>query len=247
MIAQFQRLVLAFQLMTRLPMPAVPYSAEAMAESAAYFPLVGLLVGGCAALVRIVLRTHLPASLAVLAVLLTTVLLTGALHEDGMADAADAFGAGGAREKILQILKDSRIGSYGALALIFSVGARYVLLLSLPESRFTAYAICAHVLCRWTALPLAMWLPAANDGVGQGSKLAGQVPLRTLMIGSALAALICFPLLRAHLIAPLLVSGLVVVLTGIYYKRRIGGITGDCFGATNQLTEIAVYLCGVIH
>ncbi|HEY4354666.1 MAG TPA: adenosylcobinamide-GDP ribazoletransferase [Acidobacteriaceae bacterium] len=239
--------VLAFQLLTRIPMPAVTYTPEAMAGSAAFFPLVGLVVGACAVLVRFALKPHLPAALVAIAVLLATILLTGALHEDGLADAADAFGAGGSREHMLQILKDSRIGSYGALALLFSVGVRCLLLLAMPDDRFVAYVVCAHVLCRWTAAPLAFALPPAREGAGQGSQLAGKTSLTSLLVSNIFAAAIAVYLLRAHCIAPLLAMLVVTGLSGWYYRRRLGGITGDCFGATNQLTEIAIYLCGVVH
>lgn len=239
--------VLAFQLLTRIPMPRVEFTPAAMAGSPAFFPIVGLVVGGCAALIHRVLRPHLPAMLTAAAILLTAILLTGALHEDGLADAADAFGAGGSRERMLQILKDSRIGSYGALALLFSVGVRCMLLLTLPDNRFVAYVLCAHVLCRWTAAPLAFALSPAREGTGQGSQLAGKTSFLSLLTASVFALAVGVYFLRMQFAAPLLATLAVTALTGVYYRRKLGGITGDCFGATNQLAEIAIYLCGVVH
>ena len=239
------RIALAFQLLTRLPIPGSVYTPAAMAGSAAFFPLVGLFVGIVSVAVYHALQAHAPASISALAMLLAVTLLTGALHEDGLADAADAFGAGGPRDRILAILKDSRIGSYGALALIFSIGARWALLAALPAGRLAAYVITAHVLCRWSMVPLAVWLPSAREG--QGAQLAGRTPVHALLTATLLAIAIPAYLLRTHAIAPIAVTVAITLASGLFYRARLGGITGDCFGATNQLSEIAVLLCGVLH
>jgi len=185
-------------------------------------------------------------------VLVYLALLTGCLQEDGLADAADGFGgsAGRSREKILLILRDSRIGSYGSVALTLSLLGRILLLSSIPLPLITPYLITAHVLCRWTPLPLSYFLPAARHNVaegfdGQGARIAKLTSTGTLVVGTLYSFGIAVYLLRIHAIAPILVASALVLFTGLYYKRRIGGITGDCFGATIQLAEIGAYLCGV--
>jgi adenosylcobinamide-GDP ribazoletransferase len=172
------------------------------------------------------------------------------LHEDGLADAADGFGGGSSREQILIILKDSRIGSYGGAALTLSLFARVLLLASLPLTQIPQYLIAAHVLCRWTTLPLSYYLVSARSqqdqaGAGQGARIARLTTRGTLLIGSLFTLAICIWLLRTHAAAAIVATILVTLLSGLYFQRRIDGVTGDCFGATNQLAEIAVYLTGL--
>jgi adenosylcobinamide-GDP ribazoletransferase len=237
----------AFQFLTRLPLSRLPYDADALSRSAKYFPLVGLLIGVLGSVIYLWLGRHLPATIAALFTLVFFVLATGGLHEDGLADVADAFGGGWNREQILAILKDSRIGTFGTLALLVSVGLRVLLLANLPLNRFAAYVISGHVLCRWTALPLGYALASARESSGQGARIARQISIGSLAIGSVLTVIIVAYSLRWAMWSPIVSTLLVTVASGLYYWRRIGGVTGDCFGATNQLAEIAVYLCGVWH
>jgi adenosylcobinamide-GDP ribazoletransferase len=234
----------AFQFLTRISVIPVEYQPDTLSRAAAYFPLVGLAVGAAAVLLHLLLVPHLSRLICALAVVIFLVLITGGLHEDGLADVADAFGGGWDREQILRILKDSRIGSFGAIALALSLGARCLLIASLPLSRFVGFMISAQVLCRWTALPLGYFLQSARED-GQGARIARKVGGTSLIIGTVLAFGIAAVLLRARCWSVVVVAIIVTFLTRIYYHRRIGGVTGDCFGATIQLTEIAVYLCGV--
>ena len=237
----------AFQFLTRLPLTRLPYDTDALARSAKYFPLVGLPIGILGSILYLWLLRHLPTAMAALLTLAFFVLATGGLHEDGLADVADAFGGGWNREQILAILKDSRIGTFGTLALVFSLGLRLLLIASLPLDRFAAYVISGHVLCRWTALPLGYALASARESSGQGVRIARQISGASLALGTLLTLAIVGYALRWATWAPILSALVVTFFSGRYYSRRIGGVTGDCFGATNQLTEIAVYLCGVWH
>jgi adenosylcobinamide-GDP ribazoletransferase len=238
-------LLVAFQFLTRLPISHIPYQPDSLSRSAKFFPLVGLVISFGATVLQRFLTPHLNRALVALLVLTFLVLITGGLHEDGLADTADAFGGGWNREQILTILKDSRIGSFGALALILSVLARFLLLSILPLNRFTAFVISAHVLCRWTALPLSYFLPSASPSNGQGARITQKISPASLLMGTLLSFAIVFYLMRTEFWIPVLAALLIAALSGLYYFRRIGGVTGDCFGATNQLTEIAVYFCGV--
>ena len=239
----------ALQFLTRIPVPSQPYVVDSLARSVKFFPLVGVVVGGGAALLHLLIAPHLPRAIAALLVLLYLVLVTGCLTEDGLADAADGFGGGRDREQILLILRDSRIGSYGAAALTLSLLCRLLLISSLPIIQVAPYLIAAHVLCRWTTVPLSYCLPAARpkgaDGSdGQGARIASLTSAGTLAGGTLFSFAAAAILLRSHAIAPIVCVTALTLLTGLYYKRRIGGITGDCFGATIQLAEIGVYLCG---
>ena len=239
----------AFQFLTQLPLSQVPYDPNALSRSAKFFPLVGAVIGVLGSVLYLWLVRHVPAAVAALLTLALFVLVTGGLHEDGFADVADAFGGGWGREQILAILKDSRIGTFGTLALLVSVGLRLLLLANLPLDRFTAYLISGQVLCRWTALPLGYALPSAREpsSPSQGARLANQISIGSLAIGSVLTVIIVAYLLRWSVWSPITSILVVTGASGLYYWRRIGGMTGDCFGATNQLAEIAVYLCGVWH
>jgi len=226
-------------------MPSVTFEEDSLSRSVKFFPLVGLAVGSGAALLQSILIVHLARPLTAFVVLTYLVLITGCLHEDGLADTADGFGGGWTKERVLAILRDSRIGSYGAIALVLSLLARYLLLASLPMERFIAYVISAHVLCRWSSLPLSYFLPPAREQEGQGARIAKLTSFSSLLFGSALSTAIVIFALRRSSVAPLLVAPLIVLVSGWFYNKKIGGITGDCFGATNQLTEIAIYFCGV--
>ena len=241
-----EELLVSFQFLTQLPISRIAYHPDSLSRSAKFFPVVGLVIGLGASLLQHVLAPYLNRTLVAFLVLTFLVLVTGGLHEDALADTADAFGGGWNREQVLTILKDSRIGSFGALALVLSVLARFLLLSILPMHRFTALVVSAHVLCRWTTLPLSYFLrPARESDDGQGARIARKISPASLLIGSLLSFAVVLDLMRREFWIPVIVAFGITGLSGLYYFRRIGGVTGDCFGATNQLTEIAVYFCGV--
>ena len=241
-----EELQVAFQFLTRLPISRIAYHPDSLSRSAKFFPVVGLVVGVGASVLQHILTPHLNRMLVALLILTFLVLITGGLHEDALADTADAFGGGWNREQVLTILRDSRIGSFGALALALSVLARFLLLSILPINRFTALVVSAHVLCRWTTLPLSYFLrPARQSDDGQGARIARKISPASLLTGSLLSLAIVIYLMRREFWIPVVVALGMTASSGLYYFRRIGGVTGDGFGATNQLTEIAVYFCGV--
>jgi adenosylcobinamide-GDP ribazoletransferase len=243
-------LLTAVQFLTRLPVPSAPYERDSLARAVKFFPIVGLLIGSGSLLLYRLLTLHLPLTIVALLVVIYLVAITGGLHEDGLADSVDGFGGGSERERVLEIMRDSRIGTYGAASLALSLLARVLLIASLPRVQVAGYLIVAPVLSRWTTLPLSFFLSPARERSetqidGQGARIAHLTSPASLFVGSLFAFVIAFGLLHIRALAPVLVSIGVTLVTALYYKHRIGGVTGDCFGATNQLTEIAVYLCGV--
>lgn len=239
-----RELLAGIQFLTRLPVPAYRFEPDMVMGAAKFYPIVGALVGLPAVAIERLLRGHLPVTVVAAAVLVSFVVITGGMHEDGLADTADGLGAGGERKRVLDIMRDSRIGSFGTLAIVFSVLCRWALLSAIAPGRFAFYVLSAQVLCRWTALPLAHFLPSARkDGLGE--KLAHKVSLAALAIGSALALAIVGLCLRIRMLAPVAAVLAVTIASGLWYRAKLGGITGDCFGASNQLAEIAVYLCAV--
>ena len=240
-----EEIATAFQFLTRVPIPTFVWSPDGLSRSAKFFPLVGLAIGTAAAILHLWLSPHFPTGMVSMLIVLFTVLVTGGLHEDGLADVADAFGGGRNRDQILSILKDSRIGTYGAIALIFSVASRVLLLAVIPGNKFARYVISAQVLCRWTILPLGLMLPAARKREGQGARLAKRISFMSVTAGTLIAFGLAIFLLRMDSVGPVLFVLLLTLFSGLYYRWRIEGITGDCFGATIQLAEVAVYVCGV--
>jgi adenosylcobinamide-GDP ribazoletransferase len=239
-------LLIAVQFLTRLPVPRGLATSEAeLGQAAAFFPLVGVIVGGGGALLHVALTALLPPSTCVLLVLIYAALITNGFHEDGLADAFDGFGGGWERERILEIMRDSRIGTFGALALILLVLAKYNLLAALEPTQVWRWLIVAHTAARWTTLPLCIWLPYAREE-GRGKLVAQRVDYGAAVIATLtlLVTLLLLPWLVAAL--ALAVVAAASAASGWYYSRRIQGITGDCLGATNQITEIALYLVAVM-
>jgi len=247
-------LLTAVQFLTRVRVPSIPYERDSLARAVKFFPIVGFLIGLGSVFLYFGLAPHLPLPIIGLLIVVYLVSITGCLHEDGLADSADGFGGGWEPEQVLRIMRDSRIGTYGAAALVLSLLARVLLIASLPRTQVGAYLIAAPVLSRWTTLPLSFYLAPARDEDrdhvhgqfdGQGARIARLTTLGNLLIGSLLTFVVVFALLRIRAFVPVLVCAGVTLVTALYYQRRIGGITGDCFGATNQLAEIAVYFCGL--
>jgi adenosylcobinamide-GDP ribazoletransferase len=244
MMGVIQDLALAVQFMTRVPVRSRGLDPARLSRASAWFPVVGLLVGGVAALAYMLLVAHVTRPLATLIAVLVMVMITGGLHEDGLADCADAFGGGWTRDDKLRIMKDSRIGSFGAIALFLSLAGRVLLLATMPAGAVVGYMISAQVLTRCTPLLLSVLLKPARELEGQGRRVAGATSWITVALGTAMALALTALILRASVWQPILAVAIVTAASGLYYERRLGGITGDCMGTTIQLSEIAVYFCG---
>ncbi len=228
-------LATAFALLTRLPVGRFASAEPARAVWA--YPLAGGVVGAIGAAVMAMARAAgMPPALAAIWALAALLLATGALHEDGLADTADAFGGGRDRARKLEIMRDSRIGSFGALALLVTTALRIAAVAALPSG---VVLIATGALGRAALLlPLAM-LPAARaDGLGASLRRvqAGRIALgAALGGGAAFAVLAPGPAVLACLSAAL-VGGAMTWLA----RRQIGGYTGDVLGATSVLAECVV-------
>jgi adenosylcobinamide-GDP ribazoletransferase len=239
----------AVQFLTRVPVSLAAFDSNSLARSVKFFPVVGFLIGASAALVHLLLTPHLQRVTTAFFVIVYLVLITGCFHEDGLADAADGLGGGWSRDQVLTIFRDSRIGSYGGTALTLSLIGRVLLLSQLPLSVVPQYLIAAHVLCRWTTLPLSFFLPPARaqseeSADGQGARIARLTTRGALVAGSLFSFAVVIALLRGRAAFAIGAAIAISFLSGAYYRKRISGVTGDCFGATNQIAEIAVYVCG---
>ncbi|HZE70770.1 MAG TPA: adenosylcobinamide-GDP ribazoletransferase [Pyrinomonadaceae bacterium] len=241
-----RRFFIALQFLTRLPVPRALNSSETdIGKAAAFFPLIGVIVGGGAALVFVVLQRVLPLPASVFCAIVFAVFITNGFHEDGLADSFDGFGGGWTKDRVLEIMRDSRIGTYGTLALIFVILGKFNFLSLLPQGQIWRWLIVAHTASRWTTLPLCAWLPYAR-AEGQGKLVAKQVGAVEVVTATITLLLVLILVPWQAALAALLVTTLVTLLSGLHFRARLQGITGDCLGATNQLTEIALYLTAVI-
>jgi adenosylcobinamide-GDP ribazoletransferase len=244
----------AFVFLTRLPVGGFPYGAADHAWAPAYFPLVGFSVGLLSAL-PIVLTERLGALVTALCVLFFSTYLTGAFHEDGLADSADAlFGAHGPK-RIFEILKDSRIGTYGASALVFSFSLRAACLASLLGGELRPGAFRGHeallcwpwvsTLARLGPIWLMAFLPYVSPEGAKGSQVAkgggaAQVAVATLSTALITLGVFWLGVSPARVFAAALLLVIVTWWTGRRYQRATGGFTGDFLGATEQLLEVGM-------
>ncbi len=234
------RLLGALQFLTVLP---IHRSTCAPGEAAAYFPLVGAGIGLMAAGAHLLLAKGVAEPINAIFTVLAMVLLSGALHEDGLADCADAFGGQRPPDKILAILKDSRIGAFGALALIFSIGLRWQAIAQ-TGSHLLETLVAAGALSRASQVGLAWVTPPAGEGSGKLFALTLTTPraLTAILLAAALAAplgVIAFPAFVG--------SAGITLIARDFFERRLGGVNGDCCGALSQIVEgFVLLLCASI-
>lgn len=266
--------LLALQFFTRIPVAGrlaawVGFSPEMLRASAAHFPgvgwLVGLLVAGLSGLLLAALPGGGFAPLIVATIgTAFGVLLTGAFHEDGLADVADGLGGSLQSERALEIMKDSRVGAFGAIAIVMALLVKVALvahLASMDDGLMCAGLFLAHVVSRTWPLLLIRLLPHVGDAAGSKSKpLADQISLPVLAVAWVwcIAAFVLVVWLQeslqwvvsaelaanfeAGLVGALAASALAFVWMGRWFAKRLQGFTGDCLGATQQICELAFYL-----
>ena len=232
----------AFVFLTRIPVGGFPYSDDEWRWAPAFFPFVGLVLGAALGGIDRGLQS-LGALAAALCTVGVSLLATGAFHEDGFADTSDALGGGFDREKILLILKDSRIGAYGAAALVLSIAGRAVLIARLGEAAMFALPLVgmaarAAPLWQIVALPYVATPQSRSRGVTRAG--SAQAVVATMWAIAAAAALVWTGRLStARASATFVAMAIVTLVTGLRYARRLGGMTGDFLGATEQLCELA--------
>ena len=245
---EYQYLLAAIQFFTRIPLPvSTAHDSVSLNHALKYFPLVGWLIGAVCAAAFYLAATTWPAGVAVVISMALGVLLTGALHEDGFADSCDGFGGGWDKPRVLAIMKDPRIGNFAAIGLVLILLLKALLLMEIAAESQQLVLIAllfAHSTSRFWVLPLPWLLDYARDD--DSSKSAPMVEAK--FSGGMLAyssLFVLLPLLYLGL-APLwyafFFAGLAALAAGLYFRRRIRGYSGDCLGATQQVTEVVIYL-----
>ncbi len=253
-MTELRRFLIALGYFTRLPIPAwVGWSAAELNRATRYFPLVGLLVGGICAAVLWAALQFWPAGVAVLLAMLGGLLLTGAFHEDGLADSADGFGGGWETARVLAIMKDSRIGTYGTCALVIALLLKFASLSALGSAALLALPL-VHTLSRVPPLLITAGMAYVREddssrakpvaeGLGAAEWLTGSLlGIAPLVVALALGLLT--PIRALALLAAVTLAGLVCAR---YFRQRIGGYTGDALGAAQQVCELSGYLVLAAH
>ena len=245
----------ALMFYTRISVPKwiklgnVPYNNEMLNKATIYFPVIGWIVGSICGLVfyvsSLIFSTN--PEIPILLSMVAGVLTTGAFHEDGFADVCDGFGGGWTKEKILEIMKDSRVGTYGSVGLILIFGLKFFSLEVFDNQTLVWTLIVAHSLSRFVALSFIFTLDyVREDALSRAKPIAKKLPLNDLLIALILAILPLFIyiIITKNFFLLLIIPPLVLLHLYLkyYFKKWIGGYTGDCLGATQQLAEVIIYL-----
>ncbi|MBL0741014.1 adenosylcobinamide-GDP ribazoletransferase [Chryseolinea lacunae] len=239
----------AIMFYTRIPCPKwVTHEAEFLNQSTRYLPLIGWIVGGLSAAIFLLTQYVFPTEISLLLSMVTSILLTGAFHEDGFADVCDGFGGGWTKEKILEIMKDSRVGTYGVVGLLLLLLLKFFTLQKIAAAApltVVVLFVTAHALSRLAAVTVIFTTTYSREDASSKVKpVAQQLSAANLTIAFFWVVI---PMLYLATINPFFVLTLVpvaLITTYLrnYFKRWIGGYTGDCLGATQQVTEVMFYL-----
>lgn len=245
--AQLELIFIAIAFFSRLPVPGwVDFAPDKLGRAARYLPLVGWLIGLIGAAVYWLAAQLLPVDLAVVLAMAATIRATGAFHEDGWADTCDGLGGGWTKDQALAIMKDSRIGSYGAIGLVLLLLAKYLALADLgadDDYPVLAALLVAHPLSRLAAVSVMAVLDyARSDDSAKSAPVARRPDAGELGIATLAGVLPLLLLPAAAALTALGLAAVVVVMALRTFARRLGGYTGDTLGAVQQLSEIAIYL-----
>lgn len=235
----------ALMFYTRIPVGQISGWTEKMLnKSTRYFPVIGWIVGGIGALVYFAFGAVLPVTLAVALSMVATILLTGAFHEDGFADFCDGFGGGYTPERILEIMKDSRIGTYGTVGLLSVLAIKFLALSHIDAMRVPFILIASHALSRVFPVLLIYSSVYARLDASSKTKPVGKADsLFSLLFALVTGGFSLWFLAWQETILVVAVLLLVSFFFRNYITRKLGGYTGDVLGALQQLCEVFFYLC----
>jgi len=235
----------ALTFFTRIPSPlrSDMYSEELLNRAAKYFSMIGWLVGGICAFTFWVSSLLMPLSVSIILSISAGVIVTGAFHEDGFADTCDGFGGGWTKERILEIMKDSRIGSYGTIGIVLMLLTKYLILAAMPVHQIPLIIIAGHSISRLASTHCIYTHEyVGNHATSKAKPLCSTITTKEMIIGTILG-LIPLCLFQNYWILLALVPVFISKWwLAHYFKKWIGGYTGDCLGAIQQVTEIAFYL-----
>jgi adenosylcobinamide-GDP ribazoletransferase len=239
---------------TRIPVPALlPYNSGFLNASSRYITLIGCIVGAFSFGVFYFANFILGASIALVLSIAASILLTGALHEDGFADVCDGFGGGWTKERILEIMKDSRLGTYGTIGIILIIALKFLALQQLSNIigndlwLLLLIFIVPHAISRFTAISLIYFYSYAGKDEGSKAKPVTEAPdmynfwIALLFAIIPLGALVIISH-KPWLLLVIILLYVQKLVMGKYFNRKIGGYTGDCLGAVQQVAELVTYM-----
>lgn len=238
----------AIMFFTRIPIPfKVPYSSEIMNKAQKYFPLIGYLVGAVAVFIYWSTSYLFSEEIAIVLSMISTVLLTGAFHEDGFTDVCDSFGGGYGKEKIMTIMKDSRIGAYGVIGVVLLLLLKFLTLVNIAHIStplILAVLINGHVTSRFHAATAIYTHSYVRDTDDSKSKPMAKDKLAySSLLFSLVLTFIPYLLLDSwFFIGAFFISYIGKLYLMSYFKKHIGGYTGDCLGTIQQVCEVLFYL-----
>lgn len=239
----------ALMFYTRIPVGRIEgWSEKMLNKSTRYFPLIGWIVGGVGALVYFAFGAVLPVTLAVALSMVATILLTGAFHEDGFADFCDGFGGGYTPERILEIMKDSRIGTYGTVGLLSVLSIKFLALSHVDAIRIPFILIAGHALSRVFPVLLIYSSAYARLDASSKTKPVGKADSLFSLLFALVTGGLSLLFLAWH--ETVLVVAVLLIVTFFfrrYITRKLGGYTGDVLGALQQLCEVFFYLCILVY
>lgn len=231
----------ALMFFTRLPVPELEYSQEKLNSSSRYFPLVGILVGALSATVFMFSTMIFSTNVSVLLSMIASILITGAFHEDGFADTCDGFGGGYTKEKILEIMKDSRIGAFGAIGIILLLILKFSLLSEMKPMVIPIVIVAGHAISRFISISLLYSMIYVKEE-GKAKPLSTALPLPSLLVAGVFGLLPLLLFKKALILLVIIPLFLTRLYLSYYFKKHIGGYTGDCLGAAQQTSEVIFYI-----
>ncbi|MDO5969822.1 adenosylcobinamide-GDP ribazoletransferase [Flavivirga aquimarina] len=234
----------AIMFFTRIPCPKwVDHNPEYLSKSAKYFSLVGIIVGSVGALVFYGFSFMLSTEIALLLSMAATIYITGAFHEDGFADVCDGLGGGWTKEKILLIMKDSRLGTYGVIGVVLILAIKFSALREVSFHFIPITIIAGHSLSRFIATTLIYTHPYVRDTEDSKAKPAAKnISINMLIFSGVFGIIPLFFFNKPLIFITIIPCYLAKVYLGIKFKKWLGGQTGDCAGAVQQLCEVIFYL-----
>ncbi|GAA4272380.1 adenosylcobinamide-GDP ribazoletransferase [Aquimarina gracilis] len=234
----------ALMFFTRIPCPKwVNHDPGYLRLSSKYFPLVGIIVGSIGALVFYGASFLFSIEISILLSMIVTIYTTGAFHEDGFADVCDGFGGGWTKEKILLIMKDSRLGTYGTIGLVSILAVKFIALREVETYVIPFVIISGHSLSRFIATTLIFTHPYVRDTEDSKAKPAAKSMNFAMLVISAFFGIIPLLLFKnPWIFLTLIPMYLSKIYLGHKFRKWIGGQTGDCAGAVQQLSEVVFYL-----
>jgi adenosylcobinamide-GDP ribazoletransferase len=236
------RLLLALSFLTILPtISRVSSSPDLVARSFAWFPLVGFLIGAVLAAEDLMLTPLFNPWIRALIVVMTLTIVSGGIHLDALGDCADGLGAGADRARALEIMRDSRVGSFGAAAIFFALALKIFAIGGAAGVVRLAALYCAPGIGRWAMFATATRMDYLR-AQGAGTALLPRQDARSFLFASATVLVAAMPMLKLHALRGCVVAVLLTLTLRWLYRRWLGGVTGDLIGAAGEIVEIAVFI-----